>query len=85
MSRPTWDPGPRERAGVPRWAKVVGIIVAVVILLAIVMMVAGGGGGHRIPDHGLGRPDTPAVAAAVDESPAPADGRSSRSGAGSDR
>ena len=53
---------PTERTGVPRWAKVAGIIVAVVILLAIVMMVAGGGGGHQSPDHGLGDPDTPAVA-----------------------
>ena len=65
MSKPTWNPGPSERAGIPRWVKMGGIIVAVVILLAIVMMVAGGGSGHQIPDHGMGPVDTTAVAATV--------------------
>ncbi|GAA2988161.1 hypothetical protein [Streptosporangium longisporum] len=41
--------------GIPRWAKLAGLVVAVLILLFVVMMLVGGGGmGHRIPDHGGG-------------------------------
>jgi hypothetical protein len=39
----------RESTGIPRWAKVVGTIVAVVALLVIVMMLADGTGGHKRP------------------------------------
>jgi hypothetical protein len=35
--------------GIPRWMKVVGIIVAVVALLVIVMLLVGGGSGHKRP------------------------------------
>jgi hypothetical protein len=35
--------------GIPRWAKVAGIVVAVLALLIVVMMLVGGGGGHRPP------------------------------------
>jgi hypothetical protein len=35
--------------GIPRWAKVVGIVVAVVALLIDVMLLVGGGSGHRPP------------------------------------
>jgi hypothetical protein len=34
---------------IPRWMKVVGIILAVVALLIVVMMLAGGTGGHKRP------------------------------------
>jgi ABC-type Fe3+ transport system permease subunit len=41
--------------GMPRWAKLAGIVVAVLILLFVVMMLVGGGGmGHQIPSHGGG-------------------------------
>jgi hypothetical protein len=45
------DPG----IGIPRWIKVVGIVVAVVVLLvAVVMLLIGGGGdgGHGPSRHG---------------------------------
>ncbi len=37
----------RERAGIPRWAKVSLIIVAVIALLIVVMTLIGGGHGPR--------------------------------------
>jgi hypothetical protein len=47
------------RSGIPRWAKVLGIIVIVVALLVIAMMLVGGGrhspGGHSSPGDGGGR------------------------------
>jgi hypothetical protein len=39
--------------GIPRWAKVTGIIVAVVALLAVAMMLIGGVGGHGPSRHGF--------------------------------
>jgi hypothetical protein len=46
----------RESApGIPRWVKVVGIVLAVVALLVVVMLlVGGGGGGHGPRRHGAG-------------------------------
>lgn len=37
----------RESTGVPRWVKVVGIVVAVVVLLVIVVLLVGGGHAPR--------------------------------------
>jgi hypothetical protein len=37
--------------GIPRWVKVVGIVVAVVALLVVVMLLVGGGG-HGPQRHG---------------------------------
>ena len=42
-------PNSREEAGMPRWVKVLGIVVAVVVLLVVAMMFIGGG------EHGPGR------------------------------
>jgi len=43
----------RESAtGIPRWVKVVGIVVAVVALLVVVIMLVGGVGGHGPGRHG---------------------------------
>jgi hypothetical protein len=39
----------RESTGIPRWAKVVGIIAVVVALLVVVMMLADGTSGHKRP------------------------------------
>jgi hypothetical protein len=45
----------RESApGIPRWVKVVGIVLAVVGLLVLVMLLVGGGGGHGPRRHGAG-------------------------------
>jgi hypothetical protein len=46
----------RESApGIPRWVKVVGIVLAVVALLVVVMLFVGGGdGGHGPRRHGAG-------------------------------
>jgi hypothetical protein len=41
-------------AGIPRWVKVVGIIVIVLALLVVVMLLVGGGGGHGPRRHGAG-------------------------------
>lgn len=57
MTKPTRDPVPVDREGFPRWAIVLGTVVAVLILLVVVMMVAGGG--HQIPDHGMGTSGAP--------------------------
>jgi hypothetical protein len=44
----------RESApGIPRWVKVVGIVLAVVALLVVVMLLVGGGG-HGPRRHGAG-------------------------------
>jgi hypothetical protein len=55
----------RESSGLPRWGKVLGILVAVVVLLVVVMMLTRGSG-HNPPDHGGGNGgsgggNTPAV------------------------
>ncbi len=42
--------------GIPRWAKIVGIVVAVVALLVIIMMLIGGPGGHGPGRHMGGAP-----------------------------
>jgi hypothetical protein len=53
MADPPRYPNSREHTegdtGIPRWMKVVGIIVAVGALLVIVMMLADGGSGHKRP------------------------------------
>lgn len=40
----------RESTGMPRWAKLTGLVVAVVVVLAVIIMLMGGGGGG----HGSG-------------------------------
>jgi hypothetical protein len=44
-------PNSREEAGIPRWVKVLGIVVAVVVLLVVALMFIGGGG-HSPRRHG---------------------------------
>jgi hypothetical protein len=41
-----------ESNGLPRWVKVVGIVVIVVALLFVAMMLIGGPGGHGPSRHG---------------------------------
>lgn len=41
--------------GIPRWVKVVGIILVVAALLVVVVLLVGGGGGGGGGDHGPGR------------------------------
>jgi hypothetical protein len=48
--------------GIPRWVKLVGIVVAVVALLVVVLLLVGGGGGgggHGPQRHGGAGGDTP--------------------------
>jgi len=49
--------GPDRGEGMPRWVKVLGIIVAVVVLLIVIVMLLPGGG-HGPSRHGAG--DEPA-------------------------
>ena len=51
-----------ERAGIPRWLKVAGLIALVVVLLALVIMLTSGDGGHGPQRHGLQDGSTSAVA-----------------------
>jgi hypothetical protein len=74
MTGPSRYPESREHAGMPRWVKVLGIVVAVVVLLVVAMMFIGGG------EHGPGR-HTPSGDAggqvppsSVVEDPAPPEG-----------
>ncbi len=46
----TRDPVARERPGMPRWVKVIGIAALVVVLLVVVLVLTGAGG-----EHGPGR------------------------------
>jgi hypothetical protein len=66
------DPGRdydhQATTGIPRWAKVLGIIVAVVALLIVVMLLVGGGSGHRPPD-GSGDPSPGGAISSSDPSP----------------
>jgi hypothetical protein len=41
-----------DTGGIPRWAKVVGIVALVVALLVVVMVLMGGTGGHGPQRHG---------------------------------
>jgi hypothetical protein len=50
MADPSRYPDSREDSGVPRWVKVIGILVIVVVLLVVVILLVGGGG-----EHGPGR------------------------------
>ena len=51
---------------IPRWLKVVGIVVAVVILLVVIMMlISPGEGGHGPSRHGLAGGLVPPVVATV--------------------
>lgn len=38
------DPGADDYPGMPRWVKVLGVLLAALILLILLMMVWGGGG-----------------------------------------
>ena len=38
-------------SGVPRWVKLIGILLAVVVLLVVVMVLVGGGDGHGPSRH----------------------------------
>ncbi len=49
--------------GIPRWVKVIGIILAVVALLAVIMLLVGGG--HSPRRHGSSGPGGQAPPAAV--------------------
>ena len=49
MADPPPYPNSREETGMPRWVKVLGIVVAVVVLLVVALMFVGGG------EHGPGR------------------------------
>jgi hypothetical protein len=62
MVDPPRHPNSGEGAGMPRWVKVLGIVVAVVVLLVVAMMLIGGGG-HRPRRHGGVGSDAWAVAA----------------------
>ena len=37
--------------GIPRWVKVVGIVVAVLAVLVVIVLLVGGGGGHGPSRH----------------------------------
>jgi hypothetical protein len=63
MADPPPYPNSREEAGLPRWVKVLGIVVAVVVLLVVAIMFIGGGG-HSPRRHGGAGGDAPSVAAA---------------------
>jgi hypothetical protein len=62
MAKPSGYPDPHLRSedsstGLPRWVKVVGLVIAILILLLVVIFLLGGGfGGHRPQLHGLGQP-----------------------------
>jgi len=58
MTGPSRYPESREHAGMPRWVKVLGIVVAVVVLLVVAMMFIGGGG-HTPRRHGGAGGDAP--------------------------
>ena len=51
MVDPPRHPNSGEDAAMPRWVKVLGIVVAVVVLLVVAVMLIGGGG-HRPRRHG---------------------------------
>jgi len=40
-----------SRTGIPRWVRVVGIVVAVLALLIVIVLLVGGGGGHGPSRH----------------------------------
>ena len=44
----------RERDGIPRWVKVIGIIVAVVVLLVVIVQLTGLDAGHGPSRHQQG-------------------------------
>jgi hypothetical protein len=66
MVDPPRHPNSGEDAGMPRWVKVLGIVVAVVVLLVVAVMLIGGGG-HRPRRHGVGN-DAPPPTVAQDAS-----------------
>lgn len=73
MADPHHDPGSREGterdAGVPRWVKVLGIVMAVVALLVVTMLFLGrGGAGHTPRRHG-GAADNAPPASAMQDTP----------------
>jgi hypothetical protein len=63
VADPPRYPNSREEAGMPRWVKVLGIVVAVVVLLVVATMFIGGGG-HSPRRHGGAGGDAPSVPAA---------------------
>lgn len=73
MADPRRDLGAHESvdddAGVPRWVKVLGIVVAVVALLVVTMLFLGrGGAGHTPRRHG-GAADNAPPASAMQDTP----------------
>lgn len=63
MADPPRYPNSREEAGIPRWVKVLGIVVAVVVLLVVATMFIGGAG-HSPRRHGGAGGDVPSATAA---------------------
>ena len=64
MTDPSRHPNSREDSRVPRWVKVMGILVVVVVLLVVVILLIGGGGEHGPGRHtslGGDSGNTPAV------------------------
>jgi len=68
VADPPRYPNSREEAGIPRWVKVLGIVVAVVVLLVVATMFIGGGG-HSPRRHGGADGDAPSVSLAHGGSP----------------
>jgi hypothetical protein len=63
VADPPHYPNSRKEAGMPRWVKVLAIVVAVVVLL-IVATILIGGGGHSPRRHGGAGGDAPSATAA---------------------
>jgi hypothetical protein len=77
MVDPPRHPGSGEGAGMPRWVKVLGIVVAVVVLLVVAMMLIDGSG-HRPRRHGGVGGDAPPSTVTQHASAVPAHPVSSR-------
>ena len=61
-------------SGIPRWVKVVGVVVAVLVLLVVVVMLVGGGG-HRPRRHGMSTEPRRVTAATTAHGASPLDSR----------
>lgn len=51
MSSPSPDRETLDDIGMPRWAKVLGVVAVVVIVILVAMVFAGGHGGHGLGRH----------------------------------